>query len=153
MITEIKKKSVTPEDFNKMTFEDKLKATDFFVEASSHEQHELWAEWHHYPTEKRMKDPSNEEPLSWVQDYAGFSKVIGHIKNDPDLSVNVSFSFALIKDKYVCFYEPVSRYVDWTMVEEWILGNFPVKYEKGRRSAKTNAANFSNCVWFCRRGD
>lgn len=147
------KKTVKAEDFNRMSFEDKLRATTFFVEASSHEQHELWMEWYSRPTENKQNDPSNEKPLSWVQDYQGFSKVVGHIKGDEELSVNVSFSFALINDKYVCFYEPISRYVDWIMVEDWIFGNFPVKYDKGSRTAKTDAANFSNCIWFCRKGD
>ena len=149
MITETR--DVTIDDIRNMSNDEKLKAVDFFVEATSHEAHELWAKWFHYPLRNDTNDPSGEKPLDWIQDMSGFSRVVGHIKDDLDMPVCISFSFYIINGKYVCFYEAVSRYVDYTMVEEYISKNFPLKYDNSTRRRMTNASNFSNCIWWCRK--
>lgn len=92
-----------------MTDEDKLKSCVFFVEATSTEKFYLWKEYH--------------EEIEWEEDNSGFSIVVGNIsKSKP---VNVCFTFAKIYGKRICFYEAVSRFVDHTMVENWIKKNYP----------------------------
>lgn len=135
------KQPVTLSDMQRMSNDEKLERTDFFVEATCFERHELWYRWTH-----RNKD---KDTLVWKQDLSGFSSTIGHIKKDRSMSVVVSFSFALIGNCYVCFYEATSRFVDHTMIEEWIRKNHPVKYDKGLRTAMTNAHNFHTCYRFC----
>lgn len=149
----LEQRNVTEDDIYKMSHQEKLAATDFFVFADSHQQQELWAQWHYYPTKNKTKDPSNEEPLVWIQDRAGFVENVGHIKGDKDMPVNISLSFALINGKYICFYEDVSNFVDHSMIDAWVKDKHPRYYQNGQRLAKTNAANFSNCIWFCRKGD
>jgi hypothetical protein len=113
--------------------ERKMKTTKFFIEANSFEMFELW----------------RQNKGIWKEDNSGFSQVIGHIKGDKDLLVNVSFMFAKIHNVRVCFYEVVSRYSDSVMVEDWIKENYPVTYDKGSRIAMTNATNFHHALQAC----
>jgi hypothetical protein len=106
--------------------EAKLKTSVFFIEATHYEKFSLWRRFH-------------ETSIGWVEDNLGFCIIVGSLgKNKP---VNVSFSFATLNGKRVCFYEAISRYVDHTMVEEFIEKNYPVKWGNDRR-AMTDADNF-----------
>lgn len=141
----MKRKPVTKEDMIRMSSEDQLKRTDFFVEANSNERMWLWNEYYNKNNDK--------DKLEWVQDNAGCNITVGYIKNDKKMPVCVSFSFYAISDKYVCFYEVTSRYADYTMVEDWIEKNYPVKYDNGSRRAMTDAGNFHSCYNFCKYDD
>jgi len=107
----------------------KLKSSIFFVEATSTEQYYLWKEYH--------------ERVTWVQDYEGFAETIGHINSRP---VVVSYKFAEIFGKRICFYEATSTIVDHTMVEAFIKENYPIKYDNDSRTAMTDAMNFHNAI-------
>jgi hypothetical protein len=145
-----KRTPVTHSDIIRMNFEDKLRRTDFFVEANSFEESALWSKYV-FDNPKRQGPFDNKDinGMEWLQDTGGFGKTIGYIGVGKKRPVTVHFSWYAIGDKYVCFYNPTSRFVDWTMVEKWITKHFPVKYDKGTRSAMTDANNFHNCYHFC----
>lgn len=91
--------------------EQKMKESVFFVEANSYERSTLW---------KEFKDET-----SWVQDYGGFTEVIGCIDEDREKPVNLCFTFEIIFGLRICFYEVVSRYSDKEMINEWLQANYP----------------------------
>ena len=109
-------------------YEAKLQSTKFFVEATSAEQHFLWKEFH--------------EKTNWVEDNCGVSRQVGSIGNDESKPVWVNFRFAEINGKRICMYEATSRYVDHTLVKNYIKENYPVKYDNNTRLAMTDAMNF-----------
>ena len=129
-------------DMVRMNFEDKMKRTDFFVEAESFTKDALYS--------KYFENNEDKDKLYWLNDGAGFGKVVGHIDRLRRKPVTVLFTFAAIGDKYICFYNPTSRFVDWTMVENWIEKHCPVTYDNGTRSAMTDASNFHQCYNFCK---
>lgn len=144
----MKRVPITHSDVIRMSFEEKLKRTDFFVEATSFEQHAIWKKY-----TKESRDPFDGRDINgviWFHDSSGFGKTLGYIGVGKKRPVVVSFSWYAIGDKYVCFYHPTSRFVDWTMIEKWIEKNFPVKYDNGTRRAMTDADNFHNCYHFCK---
>lgn len=114
--------------------EHKLKTTKFFINANSYEMLTLW----------------QEHRDIWIEDNSGFSQIIGFIKDDQDLPINVSFMFAKLYNIRVCFYDVVSRYSDMVMVEEWIKENYSVYYDKGSRLGITDSMNFHHAVDACK---
>ncbi len=130
MIAHIK----TPDDGGK------LKKTVFFVEANSFERLKLWQD-----------NKNSDEPLSWVEELQGFVINVGEIiSNGNILPVNVEFFFATINGKFIAFYSPISRGVDYDMVEQFIIKNYPVKYDNLSRQAMCDAMNFHTCMHFCK---
>lgn len=87
-----------------MENEQKLIDTEYFVEANSYEKLHLWKDYN--------------EKYEWIQDSSGFGLEIGSIGSN--MPVFVSFHFAKVNNTNVCFYQATSRYVDHTMVENWI---------------------------------
>jgi len=118
--------------------EQKLKKTVFFIEATSCEQFYLWKEYH--------------EKIDWEEDNMGFWEQIGCIGGDIEKPVCVSFTFAKIYGKIICFYDVTSRYSDSVMVENWIEENYPVKWDNGSRKAMTDAINFHHAINCCKNG-
>lgn len=116
----------------KMDNDKKLKRIQFFVEADSFAQQSLWEKFH--------------KKIEWEQDLSGFGMTLGQIKKRP---IFVSFSFAKIGGKYVCFYNATSQLVDHKMIEDYLEKNYPIKYDGGSRRAMTDANNFHNCYHFC----
>jgi len=114
--------------------EAKLKSSVFFVEANSCEKLELW------------KECGEEYKIDIKQDNYGFSQIIGHINDDKEMPVCLCFSFNIIEGCRVCFYESTSRFSDRTMIEEWLKENYPVKWDRGTRTAMTNAMNFHHAI-------
>ncbi len=144
----------------------------FFIKATDNEQFTLWQEWskesrhnieplsdavierivdrvyHPYLcseiTELNDKIKKITQPrVNWQQIMAGFNLTIGHIEEYP---VCVSFSFALINGKKVCFYHSTSRMVDHEMIEDWLMGRFQLTHDKYTRRNHVDATNFHNCV-------
>ncbi len=139
----------------------------FFIEANSNERSILWQEW-------AKESITNIEPLSdkfieglplkaqitlkelnnkikifnhkrviWEQVYAGFRVTIGQVNKSP---VFVSFSFAFINGKKVCFYDCTSKIVDYSMVEKWLITHFQLTHDDYTRWNHVDANNFHNCV-------
>jgi len=113
---------------DRATPDEKMKRVIFFIEANSFERQMLWQE--------------NHENVLWEQDNEGFGKIIGHINKQKTKPVNVCFSFSMINGQHICFYEAISRFVDHTMVEEYIEKNWPIKWDNDTRRAMTDANNF-----------
>jgi len=89
----------------------------------------------------------------WEEDSFGTLLQIGKLYEDEDKfsPVCVSFSFAKWFGQRVCFYYPTSRYVDNTMIEEWIKTNYPKKYDNDRRWAMTDSTNVHHAISECER--
>lgn len=119
-----------------ITKEEKMKTTVFFIEANSFEILQLWKEC--------------KEETKWEEDSMGFSQVIGYLDEHNEMKpVNVSFTFAKIFGKRICFYDVISRFSDSQMVENYLETNYPVKYDNGTRRAMTNSMNFHNARIAC----
>lgn len=116
-----------------MKFEEKLKDTKFFVEATSFETFSLWLQ--------------NKDRCQWDNDNFGSVIPIGTVGKNKQ--VWVSFMFVFINNHRVCFYETTSRYNDTEMVENWIKTNYPVKWDSDSRIAMTNADNFHHVLNHC----
>jgi len=112
--------------------EAKLKTSVFFVEATRCEQLYIWSEW--------------KERLKWKEDGSGVGICIGHINKQKTKPVWVSFGFAELNGKRICFYDVTSRFCDHTMVEDYIKSKYPVKYDNGTRTAMCDAMNFHLCA-------
>lgn len=104
----------------------RFKTTDFLVEANSCESLYLW---------KDCQERKNE----WVQDNAGLMIKVGEVN---DMPVNISVNWNTIDGLKVLFWHPISRIVDYKMIEDWFERNCDPKYCNGERRAKTDAQNF-----------
>ena len=100
--------------------------TDFLVEANSNEILCLY------------KD-SLENGSEWLADNAGLMIKVGEVN---DMPVNISVNWNTIDGLNVLFWHPISRMVDYKMIEEWFERNCDPKYCNGERRAKTDAQNF-----------
>lgn len=133
-----------------MSFEERMNECVFFVEANSYERHTLWKELKTYVEEEAPDDHDYTFAEAWIELNNGWSIIVGNINGDEDKPVCVSFGYNIIYGELVCFYNATSRYVDHTMVEEWIQDKWPKKYG-GNRRAMTDANNFHNCWQECHR--
>ena len=102
----------------------------FFIEATSFEQYSLWLQ--------------HKSEVVWEQISEGFWMKIGEIGRGKP--VCLSFSFAKIYGKKICFYDVTSRYSDSKMVENFLVETHPVKWDNGTRRAMTNAMNFHHVI-------
>lgn len=120
-----------------ITQEDKLKTSVFFIEATSCEQFYLWKEW-------------NKE-CNWQEDNFGHSQIIGFLDKKKKVKpINISFSFAKIFGKRICFYTAISRFIDQELIREWLDKNYPVMWDNGKRRAIADAQNFHLAVDRCK---
>lgn len=128
-------------DFIRWDNDKKLEMTEFFVEANSFEQLMLWRE--------NYKNKSEDERLEWIQDTSGFMRLIGFVDKKQQKPIYISCSFYAIGGRYVCFYYASGTYADWNQIKEFINKHAP-KYDKGTRTAETDAMNFGHCLSFCK---
>jgi hypothetical protein len=117
---------------NFLSIEEKFKETIFFVEANSYEQLAIYRE---------LKDDKDHV---YEQDPSGIYRTIGCINGDSTMPVCVSFTFGYLDGYRYCYYDATSRYVDHTMVEEYIETTYPRTYDNGRRRAMTDGMNFGH---------
>ena len=148
----------------------------FFVEANSNEQFEIWEDWSREsmsniePLDKEVIDSLSEavkswpvlnkivninnklknnyhKRVEWEQIMAGFMLTIGSIKKGKEkFPISVSFSFATIEGKKICFYYCCSAIADYPMVEEWLIKRFQLTHDNYTRWNHTDANNFHNCI-------
>lgn len=105
----------------------KLETSIYFVEATYFERLCLWEKYHN-------------KNIGWEEDNSGFGQTIGYLgKGKP---VAVSFFFAKLYGKRICFYEITSRYSDYMMVEKFIRKNYTKNI--------TNAMNFHHAIIECK---
>lgn len=107
----------------------KMDKIDALVSATDFERHCLWVK-----NDERPHPRFGGEKRPWVEEGMGFGQTIGTINDRP---VFMTFSFATISGKRICFWELTSQLADYEMADRWIARNFP-----GVR--KTNAMNFHN---------
>lgn len=117
------------------TNDEKLKDSVFFVEADSFSKSCL---------RKKYKDEVN-----WEFDDTGFLRQVGNI-GKKTRQVTISFSFAKIFGKRICFYYPTSRFVDYYMIEKYIETNWPLKYDNNSRKSMCDAETFYEAINYCK---
>lgn len=100
--------------------------TQFVVEANSCESLYLW---------KDCQTHKNE----WVADNSGIMVLVGEVN---ELPVNISVNWNTIDGLKVLFWHPISRMVDYQMIEDWFKRNCNPTYDGGKRRACTSAQNF-----------
>lgn len=139
----------------------------FFVEANSNEQFHHWREYskdsmtnikalsntfidslpEQFKSQVKQLNNNIEKivrtRVNWKQVMSGFGLTIGSVN---ELPVHVSFSFAIIEGKKVCFYDCTSRMADHTMVEKWLISQFQLTHDGYTRWNHTNSSNFHNCI-------
>lgn len=117
------------------TAESMLAKTFFVVEATSFEQHTLWATH----SSESLYPPSypNRKPVKWEQLNPGWLVTVGKIGRRPCC---ISVSWARIDGQLVMFWYQCSQVSDSVKAETWIAANF-----KKRRSSE-DANNFHNCI-------
>ena len=105
-----------------------IEGTMFVVEANSYERMCLWKE---------------RKNATWEDDRGGYFITIGHVDDRP---ICVSLSWAKINGQKVMFVEMTSELADFKKLDDWILANFDVKWDKGTRVARCDAMNFGTCL-------
>lgn len=114
---------------------EKLKSSVFFVEANDFERHMLWNRDH--------------EKYDWVEDSSGKYFFVGNVKGT-EHPVYVSCSYAEILGQRVCFYYPSGTWVDWDLIDAWLMEKSEMKrYDDGSRWPKCDAMNFHMALFFC----
>jgi hypothetical protein len=78
--------------------------------------------------------------VDWKQIGSGFGITIGQVQKKP---VTVSFSFAIINGKKVCFYYCMSRMADYTMIHDWLISKFQLTHDNYTRWNHSDATNFN----------
>jgi hypothetical protein len=117
------------DEWARTSAEDRLKETDFLVEANSFEHLCLWREWHEY--------------LSWEQCNPGAWLTIGKVNDRP---VCINMFWDLINGKLVCFYDACSQIVDFEQVEDWFEKNYKGRWDSNTRRASCDSMNFHLCL-------
>lgn len=97
----------------------RFKDTVLLIEATSFEQYALWVI---YSKQSSSSAQNKVHILDWKEDCSGVSYCAGEINKLP---VMISFTWAHWNGQRVCFYEAVSRAVDWDIVHGFLDVNFP----------------------------
>lgn len=124
--------------FNDDSLEANLENCTFFVEGES------FIAWTMYVDRPPPKMPV----IPWKQISRGWLIPVDN-SSEPkhDWRTYVSFSFAEMWGKLVCFYHPTSSLVDWVDIEGF-LDRFWTRDDGSRR--KCNLQNFHHCIHACR---
>ncbi len=119
--------------------ESRLEKTCFVVQATSFEQHCLWSE-----TSSASIYTRHATERSWEQINPGWVVQVGEFNSH---RVAVAMTWYKIDGQLVMFWYPSSRIVDGNLIEEWIDQHFQGKWDGDTRPAKTDAMNFSHCLF------
>ena len=123
-------------------FIQRLKETQFVVDATSDEMQMLWEK---FCDQSMYKTPLNV--YKWEQLNPGCVKTLGKLA---DMPVCMSMHWHRINGIMVMFYEGTSQVVDHRMIDQWIEENVHCKDEDGRL-AQCNAANFGHVLRYIRK--
>ena len=118
------------------TAEERLKVTQFLVEATNNEWHTFWARW-------CKKSQECREPLvhNWEQ-LGGWTVTVDLLEGRP---ICISLNWDRLDGFLVCQWEAVSELVDHKLIEEWLDKYYTGKTNDGRR-ARCNSSNFHHCI-------
>lgn len=110
-----------------------------FVEATSEEQHTLWAKF-----SSQSKEHPDYPKYIWNQNNSGLLVTVGKFG---DMPVVLSLYKAKIGNDLVLFYHPTSMVTHSELIEKWIDTHKPKTAINDRgRLNRTNATNFSNVL-------
>jgi len=112
------------------SIEEALPHIHYFVEADSFAMHALWATYSQHPIYTKISIPWSEISSVFMTTIPG--------------GTSVSFAFAYIFDKLVCFYYPTSMKIDWNDIHAYLLPY----YARGKHC---NAENFHQCILACEK--
>lgn len=118
------------EVFNSRTTEQHIANTIFCVEASDYERAALWRE--HRPK------------VRWIDATKWKDMDVGYINDDKEMPVIIRMRWSCLNGQTVCFYEAVSRYVDWEIVGTYIGTLYPDADQR-------DAMSFQDCLDEVRR--
>lgn len=122
------------------TAETRLEKTFFIVEATSFEQHSLWANFGHN-SDRRMRE---DYSFKWEQ-MDGWAVQLGQLDNRP---VMLNIRWVKIDGYLVAFWDICSQVADYVMSEKWLDKHFKKGYD-----FRTDANNFHHCLHAILRGD
>ena len=108
---------------------DNLSKVHFFVEADSFSQGSLWETYHN--------NPVNQKTVPWKE------ILHGHWQMIPG-GTYVSFWYAEIYNKLVCFYSPTSMKVDYQHIEDFL------QQFRDTGVGYCDANNFHKCLSACK---
>lgn len=112
-----------------------LKSVVYLVECDNDNRRQLYvSSSKHCSISSGYRFPENK--IDWVESRSGYQVTIGRIGPH---NVNLSITIDKINGYDVLFYEPVSTWVSWDLIDEWLKFYFP-------DIQKTNAGNFFNVV-------
>jgi hypothetical protein len=111
-----------------------ISRAEFFVEATSTEQHFLWAE------------NDREKRLQWEQVRVFYFIKVGRVDGKDVLA---EVGMAKLNGHPVCFYYFAGHYWCRDMVEKWLQKRFQPRWDSGSRLAYTDAMNFHHCIHHC----
>jgi hypothetical protein len=87
---------------------------------------------------------------TWVDNVEGFLQVIP-IDREYILSrfvprkyMAISLKTAIINNQKILFFHPTSKYIDYDVLENWLLKNVPKSALRGNYLNKVDAMNFHN---------
>jgi hypothetical protein len=120
----------------RIKLESQLAGSQFLIEATVCEWHELWAAWYR-GSQRRIAPHFNQ----WVN-LDGWGVQVGELFGRP---VCISIQMCLLDGFLVAVWYPVSNLVDYSMIWEWLDKHFTTKTEDGRLAA-CDAMNFHHCV-------
>lgn len=101
------------------------------VEATSEEQHQLWA------ANDRRKDTGGLAPRVWISEGMGYGPCVGHFGGMP---VHVSLRRAQVAGVWLVFYHATSLVVHHDLVRDWLKAHLP----KAAAENMVDATNFYN---------
>lgn len=129
----------------------KLRDTAYAVEANSHEVNRLWSLHAHAGKQFVLHVREDEKyRVDWVQDNSGYLPLAGHVYNNKTMPVRISLFWNILNGKRILFYEPTSRFVDHTLVREWLEHHLPHLFPEKGRNLHTDANNFGHVLNFLR---
>jgi hypothetical protein len=112
------------------------------VEADSHAQHALWAD---YAIEGEKYGAPGRKRYSWEQHNFGLGRQVGSIDGHP---VMISLLTNTVNGHKLLFYYGMSRVVDHEMIRDWLKANLPETALRGDGYIEnTDATNFCNIIF------
>jgi hypothetical protein len=86
---------------------------------------------------------NREKMYSWIENLVGFMEIIP-ISTKPKKSMALSLRTAIINNQKILFVNPTSKYVDYDLINKWLLENVPESALKCNNLNMVNAMNFHN---------
>lgn len=136
----------TIDEIRRSDMEQRLRLTEFAVEADSFAQQALWSDYSKGAARMticRRVEERLDRRVDWEQVGDGWLPRVGDLAGMP---VCISLSWALIEGRLVLFHHATSQVVDHRMIDAWMRQQMPQLWPADQRSRTTDATNFYNIV-------